>query len=241
MNRGLPVEVVRVKVLTAEAAPSGRRNLLSQSSQLVGSVIEGRVAVGGALREDTVAGALVVLVLVNGPRRTSRHNQRPSKVVIVEGRGISVEVLLSTHEVLPVVEVDGVVFVTIWSSSQPDGRCLLVKDGLEVCAIVFTPSVKFGRLVTVLVVVDLVKQDPDAVEATGGDPVVEVEWAHSQVGDIVSNRDSVSGLVRSVVADDALLGVVAFQLRVHQGAAGRLPGLQPGSDGHSDNSEENDS
>jgi len=27
MNRGLPVEVVRVKVLTAEAAPSGRRNL----------------------------------------------------------------------------------------------------------------------------------------------------------------------------------------------------------------------
>jgi hypothetical protein len=34
-------------------------HLLSQSSQLVGSFIEGGVAVGGALREDTVAGALL--------------------------------------------------------------------------------------------------------------------------------------------------------------------------------------
>jgi hypothetical protein len=43
----------------------------------------------------------------------------------------------------------------------------------------------------------------------------------------VNLRDSVSGLVGSVVADEALPDVFAFQLRVHQGAPGRLPGLQP--------------
>ena len=44
----------------------------------------------------------------------------PSKVVITQRRFVSVHVLLVAGEVLPVVEVEGVVLVTVWSTGQPE-------------------------------------------------------------------------------------------------------------------------
>ena len=58
MNDRLLVEVIRVEVLGAEAASSGRWDPLSKTTEGIGSGIEARVAVSGALREDAVARAL---------------------------------------------------------------------------------------------------------------------------------------------------------------------------------------
>ena len=44
----------------------------------------------------------------------------PSKVVITQRRFVSVHVLLVAGEMLPVVEVEGVVLVTVWSTGQPE-------------------------------------------------------------------------------------------------------------------------
>ena len=58
MNDRILVEVIRVEVLGAEAASSGRWDPLSEATEGAGSGIEARVAVSGALREDAVARAL---------------------------------------------------------------------------------------------------------------------------------------------------------------------------------------
>ena len=54
-------------------------------------------------------------------------------------------------------------------------------------------------------------------------------------------RDSVPGLVGPIVAGEALPLVAALQLRVHEGPAGRLSGLELGRDGDADDGQEDDS
>jgi hypothetical protein len=46
-------------------------------------------------------------------------NILPSKVIVVHLRGISVEVLLSAHEVFSIVKVESVILVTVRGSNVP--------------------------------------------------------------------------------------------------------------------------
>ena len=49
----------------------------------------------------------------------------PSKVVVIQGWGITVGILFSAHEVFTIVEVQGVVLVAIWSTRVPEKRTIV--------------------------------------------------------------------------------------------------------------------
>ena len=68
------------------------------------------------------------------------------KIVIVELRSIIVVVVLSSHEILALVEVDGIVLVAIGGSGVPEGRSLVVEGCVKVSVVLLTPSVKGSLL-----------------------------------------------------------------------------------------------
>ena len=72
----------------------------------------------------------------------------PSKVIIIQARGISISILFQSHVEVVFIQVDGVIFVAIRSPNKSDGRGLIVEGrrALEIFTVVFTPSTVGRRL-----------------------------------------------------------------------------------------------
>ena len=207
-ERGAVVD--RVDLLLGVAAAARAGHVAGEAAEAGGGGVEAGGAGARVRGEEAHGAALVVVVLVHGPRLAARHDDRLGAVVVVELRRVVVGELLVPDEVVVEVDVDGVVLPVVRRPREPEAAGLVVEGRGHVLAVVVPVGPVVGGARGVAVVVLLGVEEPHAGEAAAADPVVHVVGA--QLWDVVDGADAVAAAAVVVVAGEDLAGRLAAEV-----------------------------